>query len=149
MMLEVFLATTQEVGETVDVLPTRQRVVAVLVSILILLGVLELVRQRKLREEYSALWVVTALGLLVLALNYRILVWFTHLIGAVLPTSTLFFGGLVFLMLLALQFSVRLSRLTYRSRSITRRMALLEEELRELKRRFPEEEQDLKDDERP
>ncbi|HHI81138.1 MAG TPA: DUF2304 domain-containing protein [Planctomycetes bacterium] len=137
---------SQEAAENLD-LPPRQRVVAVLVSILILLGVLELVRQRKLREEYSALWVLTALGLLVLALNYRILVWLTHLIGAVLPTSTLFFGGLVFLMLLALQFSVRLSRLTYRSRSLTRRVALLEEELRELKRRFPEEGEDLGNDE--
>ncbi len=149
MILMVIQEATQSVGEAVDVLPPRQRVVAVLVSILILLGVLELVRQRKLREEYSALWVVTALGLLVLALNYRILVWFTHLIGAVLPTSTLFFGGLVFLMLLALQFSVRLSRLTYRSRSLTRRMALLEEELRELKQRLPEEGEEMEEDGRP
>ncbi len=142
-------ALIQAAGEVGDVIPPRQRLVAILVSILILLGVLELVRQRKLREEYSALWVLTALGLLVLALNYRILVWLTHLIGAALPTSTLFFGGLIFLMLLALQFSVRLSRLTYRSRSLTRRVALLEEELRELKRRIPDEEDMLEDDGRP
>ncbi len=113
-------------------LPGRQRLVAILLALGILLTVLELVRQRKLREEYSALWLATAGFLLLLAIEYRVLLWITDLIGAVLPTSTLFFGGLVFLILLSLQFSVRLSRLTYRSRAQTRRIAFLEERIRKL-----------------
>lgn len=111
----------------------RQKLVAVLLAVVILFTVLELVRRRKLREEYSVVWVVTALALLVLALNRSILVLLTELIGAAVPNSALFFGGLLFLMLLGLQFSIRLSRLTYRMRQVTRRVALLEEELRESK----------------
>jgi len=105
-------------------LPERQRLVAI-----ILVLVLELVRRRSLREEYSVLWIVTAVLMLVLALNYRLLVWVTHLIGAVQPQSALFFGALVFVALISLQFSVRLSRLTQRTRTLTQRLALLEEEL--------------------
>lgn len=110
-------------------LPPRQKVVAVTLAVAILLIVLELVRQRKLREEYSVLWIVTGLFLLVLALNYRILVWVTHFIGASFPPTALLFGGLLFLILLSLQFSIRLSRLTYRMRGLSQKMALLEEEL--------------------
>ncbi|MEZ5987581.1 MAG: DUF2304 domain-containing protein [Planctomycetota bacterium] len=117
--------TTAEAPE----LPYRQRVVAIVLATIMLLAVIELVRQRKLREEYSALWVLTALGLLWLAIDYRILLLLTGLVGGVLPTSTLFFGGILFLMLLSLQFSVRLTRVTTRMRALTRRVALLEEKL--------------------
>lgn len=75
------------------------------------------------------MWVLTAIALLVLAFEYRILVWLTGVIGAAVPNSTLFFGGILFLMLLCLQFSMRLSRLTYRMRKLTRQVALLQEEL--------------------
>lgn len=106
----------------------RQKLVAIALAVGMLLIVLELVRRRKLREEYSVLWVITAVALLVVALNRAVLVWLTDLIGAAVLNSTLFFGGLLFLMLLCLQFSIRLSRLTYRVRNLTRRIALLEEE---------------------
>lgn len=125
------LSQGQTLSEGTD-LPTRQRLVAAILAGAMLLAVIELVRQRKLREEYSVLWVVTALGLLFLALNYGFLIWLTHLIGGVLPTSTLFFGGILFLMLLSLQFSVRLTRITTRMRQLARKCALLEQRLEQL-----------------
>ena len=97
-----------------DSLPPRQRLVAIILAVAILVVILELVRRRKLREEYSLLWLVTGGFLLLLTLNYRLLTGLTKLIGAALPTSTLFFGGLVFLLLVCLQFSVRLSTITRR-----------------------------------
>lgn len=130
-MIALFQATTQALAESTD-LPARQRLVAAILAGVMLLAVIELVRQRKLREEYSVLWVVTALGLLFLAINYGFLIWLTHLIGGVLPTSTLFFGGILFLMLLSLQFSVRLTRNTTRMRQLARKCALLEQRLEEL-----------------
>ncbi len=115
-------------------LPGRQKAVAIGLAIVVLIVVIELVRQRKLREEYSFLWIITATALLVLALNYEILVWMTHLIGAVTPHSTLFFGGLVFLMIFSLQSSVRMSRLTHRLRKLSQRYADLENEVREIRK---------------
>ncbi len=130
-MIALLQATGQALPEATD-LPTRQRLVAAILAGIMLLTVIELVRQRKLREEYSVLWVVTALGLLFLAINYGFLIWLTALIGGVLPTSTLFFGGILFLMLLSLQFSVRLTRNTTRMRQLARKCALLEQRLEEL-----------------
>ena len=114
-------------------LPTHQRIVAVIVAILMLGVVIELVRKRKLREEYSVLWTVTAVLLLALALQSWLLDVFKNLVGIVEPQSALFFGGLLFLMLIALQFSVRLSKLTYRNKALTQRIALLERDIQELR----------------
>ena len=90
---------------------TETRIVAVGGSLAMLLFVVELVRRRRLKEEYSVLWIVTALILLLLSVWYGLLVAITHAIGAVLPTSTLFFAGLIFVIAMLLHFSVRVSQL--------------------------------------
>ncbi len=107
----------------------RQRFVAIALALAVLALVVELVRRRKLREEYSWLWIGTALVLIVLSLSDALLVTLSRWIGAASPVSTLFFGACVFLLALVLQFSVRLSRLTHRHRTLAQRLALLEEEV--------------------
>jgi hypothetical protein len=100
----------------------RIRIVTIAGAVAILFLVLELVRRRKLKEEYSVLWVVTAFVLLLLSVWYGLLDRITRLIGAAVPASTLFFFGLVFVIALLLHFSVRIS-------SIERRMTALIQEI--------------------
>ena len=119
-----------------DGLRPRQKVAAIIFSVTLLVVVVELVRRRKLREEYSVVWIVTAIGLLLLAWQYRLLTVFQQLFGIVEPQFALFFGALLFLVLIALQFSVRLSKLTYRNKFLTQRVALLHQEIEELRSRI-------------
>lgn len=126
------LGTTASAAELTP-LPERQRLVAMLLATGVLVLVVELVRRRKLREEYSWVWAATSLVLLALAASQDLLRSLSSLIGAASSVSTLFFGALVFLLALVLQFSVRLSRLTHRHRTLAQRMALLEEEVRRLR----------------
>lgn len=114
-------------------LPERQQFVAIALAAGILLLVLELVRRRKLREEYSWLWVVTSIVLIALALDGTLLERASGWIGAATSTSTLFFGAIVFLLLVALQFSVHLSKLAHRQKALAQRLALLEEEVERLR----------------
>lgn len=107
---------------------------AVAVAFTMLVIVVELVRRQKLREEYAFLWIGTAVLLMCMALDERITRALCHLVGANSQQSVLFFGGLVFLMLVALQFSVRLTKLTFRNKVLGQRLALLERELTELRR---------------
>jgi hypothetical protein len=120
-------------------LPDRQQFVAIVMAASILLLVVELVRRRSLREEYSWVWIAVALLVLGLALENGLVVAIGNLIGSATATSTLFFGAIVFLLLLALQFSVRLSRLTHRQRTLAQRVALLEQELERLRGGAPPE----------
>ena len=55
------------------------------------------------------------------------------IIGAVLPTSTLFIGALIFLMILAVQFSVRISSLTNQVKNLVQENALLRDKIAEIK----------------
>ncbi len=110
----------------------RQKIVMIIVSIFIFIFILNLVRRRKLREEYSWLWLLTSLALFVLVLNYSWLMAVTRLIGAVLPTSTLFIGSLIFLMVLSVQFSVKISQLTAQVKNMMQENALLREKIEEI-----------------
>lgn len=101
------------------------RVVAVGGSLAMLLFVVELVRRRRLKEEYSVLWIATALILLVLSVWYGLLVWITHAIGAVLPTSTLFFAGLIFALAMLLHFSVRVSQLERKVTTLVQELGII------------------------
>lgn len=126
----------------------RQRVVALTGAVVVALVVCEMVRRRKLREEYSWIWIAAALTVCVLALSRDLLLGITRWIGAASSASTLFFGAIVFLMALCIQFSIRLSRLTHRQRTLAQRLALLEEEARELRRQARRDEASPKGPER-
>lgn len=115
-------------------MPISQQIFALIVSLGVILVVVEMVRQRKLREEYSVLWLVTSLIMMVLILRYDWLVVLTRLVGATLPTTVLFIGSIIFLVLLAVQFSVKLSKMTDQLKNLTQDNALLRAELDELRR---------------
>jgi hypothetical protein len=104
---------------------TNLRIIAIVGSVGLLLFIIELVRRRRLKEEYSILWVMTAAALCLLAAWGGLLESLTHAIGAVSQGSTLYFFGLIFAMLLLLHFSVRVSDLERRVIAMTQEIALL------------------------
>jgi hypothetical protein len=106
---------------------TTLRIVAVAGSIALLLFVIELVRRRRLKEEYTVLWVTTALLFLVLAAWGALLRELTHGIGAISEASTLFFFGILFVIALLLHFSLRVSSLERRVVALLQEVALLRE----------------------
>ena len=114
-------------------LSPEQMLVAILLASAMLLVVIELVRKRKLREEYAFLWIGTAILLMVLALWTDVLGWIQETLNAQTQASTLFFGAIIFLMLVALQFSVRLTKLTFRNNALGQEVSLLRKELQDLR----------------
>jgi hypothetical protein len=105
-----------------------QRAFAVVASAVTLGVVLELIRRRRLREEYAFLWVLTTVGMLVLSSWYGILEWITHVIGAVAVTTTLFIFSILFLLLITVHFTTVLSRLTVQVRRLAQELALIDAE---------------------
>lgn len=105
----------------------RQKIFALSIGIAIFFVILRLVYTRKLREEYSWLWLSTGCAIIGLVVYYDSLVFLTALIGAVLPTTTLFLCGMLFLVLLNLHFSIRISGLTDEVRRLAQTVAILEE----------------------
>jgi hypothetical protein len=105
-------------------MPANQRIFATLLALLFLIFVIDLARRKKLRVEYSILWSFTAGAIVLLVFWYDLLVWITRWIGAVLPTTTLFIFGLMFLLFVNLHFSVKLSELSEQVKNLAHELAL-------------------------
>jgi hypothetical protein len=115
-----------------------QRVFALVASFGTFLFILELVRRRKLKEEYSWLWILTSGSMILLVSFYRLIEKISGLIGAVLPTTTLFLFALLFLLLISVHFSTVISRLSQQVRRLTQELAILSAERDAEKGRKPE-----------
>ena len=105
----------------------RIQVVAIIAAAGLLLGVLELVRQRKLLERYALVWLVAAIVLLGLAIWRDALQKLADLVGIAYAPNALFFVAFGAILLLLLHFSVAVSRLQDQTKLLAQRQALLEQ----------------------
>ncbi|HQO34178.1 MAG TPA: DUF2304 domain-containing protein [bacterium] len=113
------------------VMPLTQKIFAVIFSVLFLYAIFEIVRKRRLLEQYSVIWLALGTIMLVLGLWYDALLFVTRLIGAGFTSSTLFFFGITICLLLNLQASFELSRNATHIKNLTQEVALLKHELEE------------------
>jgi hypothetical protein len=105
------------------------QLVAVLGSVVLLLVVLELVRQRRLLERYALVWLGVAVLLILLSAWNGLLTGVASLIGISYPPSALFAIAFGFVILLLLHFSIAVSRLHDQSKVLAQQLALLEERM--------------------
>src|SRR3954462_5605904 len=110
----------------------RIQIVAVLVTAVLLFGILELVRSRRLLERYAILWLFSATVLLALAAWKGLLEKLSHAVGIYYAPSALFVIAFGFILVLLLHFSVAVSRLAEQSKVLAQRLAPLEARSRPL-----------------
>ena len=109
----------------------RVQIVAIAVSLLLLLAVLELVRRRKLVEEYSIVWILCALAMLGLSIWRDLLDRGARVIGVFYPPSALLVLLVVVVFVALLWFSVILSRQRRLIERLMEETAVLAAELRD------------------
>lgn len=117
----------------------RQQIFALVASVGLLMFIVEMVRRRRLREEYSWLWITAGVAILVLVTWFGLLEWLTHLIGAVVPVSTFFVLGILFLVVINVYFSIKISTLTTQVKNQAQRLAILDHYVQELQHSTSEE----------
>ncbi len=111
----------------------RSIIFAVGASVIALLFVLELVRRRKLREEYSLLWLATAIVMLIVGIWRDLLHGLAATVGIVYPPNLLFLLAALFVLFLLLYFSTVITRLTQENKDIAQQVALLQYEIEALR----------------
>lgn len=112
----------------------RSVIFAIGASVIALLTILELVRRRKLREDYSLLWLVTAGIMFVIATWRDLLHGLSALVGIVYPPNLLFLLAILFLLFIMLYFTTVITRLTHENREVAQQVALLRYQLQTLER---------------
>jgi hypothetical protein len=112
----------------------RPQIFAVILSLFLLIVTLEAIRRRRLKEEYSILWILTGLVVLVFSIFPRLLGVVSLLIG-VPHLPTLFLIAFAFLLAIALNYSFIISKLFDRNLELSQRLAILEWRLQEMRRK--------------
>lgn len=104
-------------------------IAAIVVSIVFFVIVIDFVRRGLLKEKYSVLWISLTMVVFVLSMWQEILHKISALLGVAYPPSLLFLIAFMFVLLILLHFSVVISVLTERSKTLTQEVTLLKEEL--------------------
>lgn len=113
----------------------RLGIITVCLSVMLFAYVFELVRRRHLNEEYSFGWMVAAVFIFFLSLWRDVLGTMTRFIGGTNYPSTIFFFGFVFLIIINLHFSIRISALTKQVRRLTQKLSILVSDLEDEEKR--------------
>ncbi len=116
---------------------SRIQLISALAAVGLALYVLELVRRRRLSEEYSVLWVVATVVVAILGISTPLLRAITRALGILYEGSTVFLFGLAFATAMLLHLSVRLSRLGQENHALTRELALVRFDLEALRAGLP------------
>ncbi len=102
-------------------------------AVVLVLVVLELVRRRRLSEEYALLWVLSSVIMAVLGFGTPVLQAVTRALGILYESSTAFACGVTFGIIMLLYMSVQLSRLGRDQHALAREIALLAHEVERLR----------------
>ncbi|MNN31667.1 hypothetical protein D3C76_243790 [compost metagenome] len=102
-------------------------ILSVGLAALFLLIVLELVRRQKLKEQYSLLWILFSLILLIVSFNVSFIEWLSDRLGVKYAPAILFLFGLLFCFAIILHLTIVITRLSSQVLRLTQELAILKE----------------------
>jgi hypothetical protein len=100
------------------------KILSAFIGVSLFIYIIEMVRRRKLREEYAWIWLLTGLLIVVLSVWYDLLLYISVLLGGIFPSALLFFFGLLFLLFISLHQSIKISKLTDEVKRLAQELAL-------------------------
>jgi len=99
--------------------------IAIAVSISLFLYILYLVRKKRIKEEYSLLWLSSSIVFIVFSIWRHGLEYFAKLIGIAYPPAALFLILMLAIFLILIEFSVNISKLAGNNKILAQELALL------------------------
>ena len=105
-------------------------------SLFILIVVFELIRHRRLREEYALLWLFFGGVLLTFSVWRQGLDLLAHILGVYYPPTALFLLFFIALFFILIHYSTVLSKLTEMNKNVVQELALLRFELKQMAARL-------------
>ncbi len=114
------------------------RVLLIALGIGILVFVVNLVRTRKLKEEYAILWLFTGVVLVLLPVVIDLLDAISFALGITYPPAFIGLVAAVCILFILFQFSTNISRFSERTKVLAQEVAILKERVRRLESELAE-----------
>jgi hypothetical protein len=103
-------------------------------AVVTLAFMVELLRRRRLREKYAALWISVAVVVIAGVAFPRLLQEVAAAVGITVPLNLVLFGGLLLLLVVCVQLSAEVSALERESQTLAEESALLRNRIERLER---------------
>lgn len=110
----------------------RVQIIAIVASTLLLVYILNLIRKKKIKEEYSLLWIFSAVVFLVLSLWRNGLENLAGILGIDYAPAALFIILLGAVFLILIQYSTIISKLSTANKILAQEVGILKAELKSL-----------------
>jgi hypothetical protein len=120
--------------DTQDVMELRARFFAVVLGAVVSLVVINLVRTKKLKEEFALLWLLTCVVLVLTPLVIDYLDMVAYALGIEYPPALIFLLAIISLLLILFQFSLRISRFSEQIKVLAQELAVLRTRIEDLER---------------
>jgi hypothetical protein len=106
-------------------MPLKARFIIAVLSFLLFFFVLNLIRRRRMRIEYSILWLVISFIILVMSVWQNLGDSLARWIGVDYPPALFFFIAIFFIILILLHFSMEMTRLKDQNKTLVQELSLL------------------------
>lgn len=113
-----------------------QVIAAFILSVVILLLVFDMLRRKKIREKYAALWLLVGVAMLVLAAFPRLLEFVAAALNVQVPSNLLFAMSIVLALGVCLHLSWEISVVEDETRVLAEESAILRVKLENLESKF-------------
>jgi hypothetical protein len=106
-----------------------KNILGLIVSLIFLGYIIYLVKNSNLKEEYSFLWIAVSIVMIAISIFPQILNFLRKFLGFSFIENILYFFSLFFLLVLSLQMTVQVSRLSNQTKTLAQKLAMMEEKL--------------------
>tara|TARA_B110000093_G_scaffold131691_1_gene140843 strand:- start:56 stop:442 length:387 start_codon:yes stop_codon:yes gene_type:complete len=110
----------------------RIQILAIIGSISLLIFIIILIRQHRLKEEYSLLWLFFTIFFIIFSFWRNGLEWISDLMGIAYSPAALFLILIMALFVIMIEFSLIISKQSERIKSIGQNIGLMKQEISEL-----------------
>ncbi len=113
----------------------RIQIIAIVGSVALLLFIFRLIQRKKLNENYAIWWVFFGAVFCILSVWRDALDLFAQSVGIAYPPTALFLVFMMAVLLILIQFSLVISRLSEGTKKLTQEVGLLTTELKRLRKK--------------
>lgn len=114
---------------------TRLQIIMVAASLLFLIYIIIMLRDKKIELKYTLAWLLAGLSLLIVAIFPSVLRLLSDILNIVEPVNTLFLCIIFFMLLIIFTLTIALSRNASRVKTLTQEIGILKLELQKLNKK--------------
>lgn len=107
----------------------RLRIIIIVGSILVLVGIINMVRRENLDLKYVLSWILIDVAVMIMGIYPKIIEVIANIMGIGLPMNALFFIGMLFTLIIVYSLTVAQSRNSKKVKKLAQKIALYEYEL--------------------